>query len=254
MLAKSIKALLITSLFSGMAQSAVVIEGTRIIFDGGKKEQVVRVNNRDATQPVLIQAWADDGIDVNNINNPKIPFVITPPISRIEPGKGQSIRVIYNGMSLPQDRESAYYFNVLEIPPQTEEGRNAEQVLELAFKTRIKLFYRPESLRKNTVSAEIDKIKWSVADVPGKGTELKAESASPLYITITGIKAKINGKDVLLDGNMISPMSSSVYTQPKDARKINGNISEFEFFTLNEYGSQITTKMTKSGSGFSIVK
>lgn len=254
MLSKSIKVLLITSLFSGIAQSAVVIEGTRIIFDGGKKEQVVRVNNKDETQPVLIQAWADDGVDVNNINNPKLPFVITPPISRIEPGKGQSIRIIYNGMSLPQDKESAYYFNVLEIPPESEKNKQISQRLELAFKTRIKLFYRPESLREKSVSGEIDKIKWSTVDVPGKGTGLKAESSSPLYITVSGIKAKINGKDVLLDGDMIAPMSSSVYTQPKDAQTLNGNISEFEFVILNDYGSQVATKVTKSGAGFSIVK
>ena len=91
-------------------------------------------------------------------------------------------------------------------------------------------------------------------DVPGKGTGLKAESTSPLYITVSAIKANINGKEVLFDGDMISPMSSAVYTQPKDAQKINGNISEFSFVILNEYGSQITTKMTKSGAGFSIVK
>ncbi|WP_195430487.1 fimbrial biogenesis chaperone [Morganella morganii] len=254
MLVKSIKVLLISSLFSSLAYSGVIIEGTRIIFEGGKQEQVVRINNRDETQPALIQVWADDGINVDEINNSKLPFVITPPISRIEPGKGQSIRVIYNGMTLPQDKESVYYFNVLEIPAETAESKKAEQRLDIAFKTRIKLFYRPEALAKSSNVFELDKLKWSVVDLPGKGTALKVENPSPFYISITAIKTKINGKDVELRGEMVAPMSSSVYVQDADSQKLNGNISDFTYAALNDYGSKVITQMVKSGSGFTIVK
>lgn len=254
MLVKSIKALLISSLFSGLAYSGVVIEGTRIIFDGGKNEQVVRINNRDEIKPALIQVWADDGVEVDNINNPKLPFVITPPISRIEPGKGQSIRLIYNGTTLPQDRESVYYFNVLEIPPETEESKNISQRLDIAFKTRIKLFYRPEALRKDSNLLYLDKLKWEVVNVPGQGTALKAENPSPFYISVVAVKAKINGKEVELRGDMLAPMSSSVYTQGKESQKLNGDISGFTFAILNDYGAQVLTNTTKSGTGFTIVK
>lgn len=251
---KLIKTLLIFSLFSGAAYSAVTIEGTRIIFDGGKNEQVVRINNKDNTLPALIQVWADDGIEVNNINNPKLPFVITPPITRIEPGKGQSIRVIYNGMTLPQDKESVYYFNVLEIPAETSESKNATQRLDLAFKTRIKLFYRPESLRKSTVTDYLDKLKWSEVNVPGKGTGLKVENTSPFYISLIGIKIKINGREITMKADMVAPMSSSVYTQDEDSQKLNGNISEFTYYILNDYGSRVETKVSKSGAEFVVVK
>lgn len=254
MLIKSLQSVFIYTIFSGLAYSAVAIEGTRVIFDGSKKEQVVRINNRDETQPALIQVWADDGIEVNNINNAKLPFVITPPISRIEPNKGQSVRVIYNGMALPQDKESVYYFNVLEIPPETTDSKNATQRLDLAFKTRIKLFYRPESLLKGTVTSELDKLKWSVVNNGSKGTGLKVESTSPYYISVIGIKAKINGKDVDIRADMVSPMSSSEYFQDDDAQKINGDISEFTFVILNDFGSQVATKVVKSGSGFTIAK
>lgn len=254
MLVKTIKALLISSLFSGLAYSGVVIEGTRIIFDGGKKEQVVRINNRDNIKPALIQVWADDGVEVNNINNPKLPFVITPPISRIEPGKGQSIRLIYNGTTLPQDRESIYYFNVLEIPPETEASKNISQRLDIAFKTRIKIFYRPESLRKDTGIRYLDNIKWSVINIPGKGTALKAENPSPFYISVAAVKAKINGKEVELRGDMLAPMSSAVYTQDEKSQKSDGDISGFTYAVLNDYGAQVVTKVVKSGAGFTTVK
>lgn len=254
MFLNSVKTLLIFCFFSGFAYSAVVVEGTRIIFDGGKKEQVARINNKDETIPALIQVWVDDGIDVNNINNPKIPFIITPPITRIEPGKGQSIRIVYNGMTLPQDKESAFYFNVLEIPQESEASKSAAQRLDVAFKTRIKLFYRPESLRKSSVSDETGKIKWSVVDVPGKGTGLKAENPSPLYISVAAVNTKINGKEVVLDGDMIPPMSSAVYTQTGDSQKLSGTISEFTFVILNDFGGQVATKVVKSGAGFAVAK
>lgn len=254
MLVKLIKALLISSFFSGFAYSAVAIEGTRIIFEGGKKEQVVRINNRDETQPALIQVWADDGIDVNNINNPKLPFVITPPISRIEPGKGQSIRVIYNGTTLPQDKESVYYFNVLEIPPENPDSKNMAQRLDIAFKTRIKLFYRPEGLLKGSGGVRLDDLKWSVVNIPGKGTALKAENPSPYFISVVAIKAKINGKETELRGNMLAPMSSEVYTQNDSQPQLNGSIADFTYAIMNDYGAQVVTKVIKSGSGFTIVK
>ncbi|EPU3937104.1 MULTISPECIES: fimbrial biogenesis chaperone [Morganella] len=257
MLVKLLKMLLTAALFSGftgVAHSAVIVEGTRIIFDGGKKEQVVRINNRDLSKPALIQVWADDGVDVNNINNPGLPFVITPPLVRIEPGKGQSIRVIYNGKTLPQDKESVYYFNVMEIPAESEDTKNLTQRLDIAFKTRIKLFYRPEALRKESSVSYLDKLKWSVINIPGKGTGLKVENPSPYYISVSGIKAKINGKETELDGDMIAPGSSAVYSQNEGSQILNGNITDFTYAILNDYGAQVVTKVTKSGSGFATVK
>lgn len=257
MLVKLLKMLLITALFSGvtsLAHSAVVIEGTRIVFDGGQKEQVVRINNRDQVKPALIQVWVDDGVDVDNINNPNLPFVITPPLVRIEPGKGQSIRVIYNGKTMPQDKESSYYFNVLEIPSESEESKKISQRLDIAFKTKIKLFYRPEALRKESSLSYLDKLQWSVINIPGKGTGLKVVNPSPYYISVAGIKAKVNGKETVLNGDMIAPGSSAVYSQNEGSQVLNGDITDFTYAVLSDYGSQILTKVTKSGSGFTIVK
>ncbi len=43
---------------------------------------------------------------------------------------------------LPQDRESLFYFNLREIPPRSDKPNS----LQLALQTRIKFFYRPQSL------------------------------------------------------------------------------------------------------------
>ncbi|MEM8325880.1 fimbria/pilus periplasmic chaperone, partial [Morganella morganii] len=145
-------------------------------------------------------------------------------------------------------------FNVLEIPAETSESKNATQRLDLAFKTRIKLFYRPESLRKSTVTDYLDKLKWSEVNVPGKGTGLKVENTSPFYISLIGIKIKINGREITMKADMVAPMSSSVYTQDEDSQKLNGNISEFTYYILNDYGSRVETKVSKSGAEFVVVK
>ena len=98
------------------AYAGMTISGTRVIFPGNEREKTVRTTNKGTT-PLLVQVWVDDGGKNDDINNIKVPFTVTPPVYRIEPGKGQSIRLIYNGMSLPQDRESVFWFNLLEIPP-----------------------------------------------------------------------------------------------------------------------------------------
>ncbi len=70
------------------------------------------------------------------------PFIVLPPIVRIEPGKGQSWRLVFNGSRLPQDRESLFWFNLLDIPPEPKNGKT-DNYLQLAIRSRIKLFYRP---------------------------------------------------------------------------------------------------------------
>ena len=95
------------SIFAG-----VTIDGTRIIFPSNAKSISVQLRNGFST-PALVQTWIDNG-DIDQIPNAdQIPFVLTPPLSRVEPNKGQIIRIIPTGSpSLPQDRESLFWFNM----------------------------------------------------------------------------------------------------------------------------------------------
>jgi len=51
-------AVALSALTLSTAQAGVIIGGTRIIFDGTKKEASISINNPDAT-PYLIQSWID---------------------------------------------------------------------------------------------------------------------------------------------------------------------------------------------------
>lgn len=53
--------------------------------------------------PSLTQVSVDDGRVQNQPEKDAAPFIVLPPIVRIEPGKGQSWRLVFNGSRLPQE-------------------------------------------------------------------------------------------------------------------------------------------------------
>ncbi len=55
-----------------------------------------------------MQTWIDNGQIDAAPDQIQTPFVITPPISRIEANKGQTIRITHTGEALPKDRESVF--------------------------------------------------------------------------------------------------------------------------------------------------
>ena len=93
-------AITMLTLVQATATAGVIIGGTRIIFDGAKKEASISVNNPDAT-PYLIQSW----IDEQEGGSGKAPFIITPPMYRLDSGQKNIERIVATG-SLPQAKES----------------------------------------------------------------------------------------------------------------------------------------------------
>lgn len=58
----------------------------------------------------------------------------------------QHIRLIFTGKGLPKDRESLFLFNILEIPSINSDNENH---LQIAVKSKLKLFYRTSELSRN---------------------------------------------------------------------------------------------------------
>src|SRR5471030_1759277 len=106
---------LLFCLVSVSSWASIVITGTRVIYPSTEKEVTVKLNNVGVS-PVLVQSWIDNG-DVNaKPENISVPFILTPPINRVEQGKGQTLRINYTGTPLPVNKESVFWLNVLEIP------------------------------------------------------------------------------------------------------------------------------------------
>lgn len=72
-----------------------------------RKSINVQLHNGD-NSPSLVQAWLDTGDASGSPGAVKVPFVITPPVSRIEPKTGQTLRIMYTGESLP-GTENRYF-------------------------------------------------------------------------------------------------------------------------------------------------
>src|SRR5437868_8331382 len=119
------------------ASASVLLGGTRVILGEKDRQASIPVKNT-GTSPYVVQTWIDAGEGQN-----KTPLLVTPPLSRLDPGMENILRIIRVGGGLPADRESVFRLNVKEIP---EKADAKENTLQVAVRTRIKLFYRPSNL------------------------------------------------------------------------------------------------------------
>ncbi|WP_324050354.1 fimbria/pilus periplasmic chaperone [Aeromonas caviae] len=120
----------------------VQISGTRVIYPANAREVTLELTNKGSS-PSLVQVWIDAGDRRIRPGAEALPFLVTPPITRIEAQRGQSLRLAYVGQGLPQDRESVFWLNVLEVPPSVKSTQAGQNLVQLAFRSRIKMFYRP---------------------------------------------------------------------------------------------------------------
>ena len=203
----------------------IVISGTRVIYPQSAKDVAVKMENR-GTKPLLVQSWLDDGRDTVNPQELKLPFIVTPPVSRIDPSKGQTVRITWTQQPLAQDRESLFWFNVLEVPPKAKDG-DSQNVLQLAFRTRIKMFFRPDGLPGDPAIAA-GNLKWSQ-----QGTALIANNSSPYYVSMAKATVTVNGKKIEVDSHTIPPLSNETIPV-KNAPALRGG--KIEYTAINDFG------------------
>lgn len=215
-------------------QASVLIAGTRVVFPARGGEVTVRLTN-DNSKPALVEAWIDRGDEHSTPDKVDTPFLITPPLFRMDPHRDQSLRIIYTHEQLPADRESLFWLNVLEVPPKPSgnetEGRN---YLQLAIRSRLKLFYRPDGLAGNPLNAPAQLTFRSVADAGGRA--LLVHNPTPYHITFAALTVDVAGKPYTVDTGMVAPLADlrlSV-TGLKQAPAAGASI---HFSTINDYGA-----------------
>lgn len=221
------------SLLAGApAEAGVIVHGTRQIFPGDQREITVKVENV-GTKAALVQAWTDDGDKLASPEDSVTPFILRPPVFRLDGGKSQSMRILFSGAALPQDRESMYYLNVLDIPPTPQAGDvPTGNYLQFSLRTRIKLIYRPKGL--NDVGTAPQKLKWQLVE-DGKGLALQADNPTPYYVNFGDVGLRVNGVNHIgANALMIAPMSTQRYPLPDlRARPSGGNV---QFTYINDQG------------------
>lgn len=204
------------------ANAAVVLGGTRVIVRENQRETSIPLQNT-GNAPFVVQSWVDEGEGKN-----KTPFVVTPPLQRLDPGKENILRILRVPGALPTDREALFWLNVKEIPEKSKE----ENVLQIAVRTRIKLFYRPASLPGSAIDARTQ-LQWAVGAAEKGGAVLKVGNPTPYHITLSSMK--VNGGQQEIRPQMVAPFGEIALplTAVKSPQEV-----QFNFTTINDYGSE----------------
>jgi chaperone protein EcpD len=216
-----------------------VITGTRLLYPADQKEITVKLNN-NGTQPALIQSWIDTGSVESTPTSSKAPFLLSPPVARIDPTKGQSLRVLFTGAPMAQDKESVFWLNVLEIPPKPEAGADIN-TLQMAFRSRIKLFYRPTGL-PGTASEAIEQVQWQLVPArDGQGLALQAFNPSAFHVSLIELELVAGAQRERSEDGMIAPGETRQFVLPTlKVRPAAG--AQVEFSAINDYGALIPTR------------
>ncbi|MGV3345636.1 molecular chaperone [Enterobacteriaceae bacterium LUAb1] len=183
----------------------ISLGGTRLIFDGSKDASSMTVSNSSDNDVWLMRFWISpyDSQSDNADKKQSMPFVVTPPLYRLDIKSAVQLRINKIKDDLPTDKESVFYLNNLAIPPKpkTKGYQKALQSgLQFAVNTRIKLFYRPAAISNAAaVKAAPDKLTVSAT-----GKDLVVQNPTPYYITLTQLL--VNGKAIETDKDtMVAP-------------------------------------------------
>lgn len=163
----------------------VVIVGTRVIYPAQASDVSVHLRHQ-GDYPVLVQVWVDQyGPSASAAD---VPFVVSPPVFRMEANEGQSVRVLYTQEALPSDRETLFQFNVLETPPSPDAP--SRNYLQLALASKLKLFFRPEGL-SGTAAEAAASLRWRVsAQAPNR---LELINPTPFHVSVSSIRSAVAG-------------------------------------------------------------
>lgn len=229
-----IASVVLMNMLASSAHAAIALDRTRVVFDGDQKSVSLNVSNQNKQLPYLAQGWMEDEAG----NKIQSPFTILPPVQRIDPGKPSQIKIqsLPAVNTLPQDRESVYYFNLREIPPKS----NKPNTLQIALQTRIKLFYRPSGIAIDPMAPPPqDKITLTK-----QGGAYTVNNSTPYYVTFVDASRKKNTSGAKDFEPMMVPPKSSMPLTVNTA-----TVGDHPVLTyVNDYGGRPQLSFQCSGS------
>ncbi|QIP92017.1 Fimbrial periplasmic chaperone SfmC [Serratia fonticola] len=199
----------------------IALGSTRVVYPADARQVSLAVNNSDEHNRYLIQTWVE-----NEAGKKTEDFIVTPPLFVSKPKSENTLRIIYSGEKLPQDRETLYWLNNKAIPSINKDEAKDNNVLQIAILARIKLFVRPAGLTEKSADAP------SMLNFNRSGDSLNISNGSPFYVTL--VNMSIGGRNV--DTTMVPPKSSARVALPKGM--VTGILS---YQTINDYGANTPT-------------
>lgn len=198
----------------------IVLGGTRLIYPVDSKQTTLSVRNSAKDASYLVQSWTE-----NARGDKSTDFIVTPPLYVSNPGDQNILRIMYNGPTPPQDRETLYYFNAKAIPSVDKSKVEGKNTLLLAAVTRIKVFVRP-----NVLSVPVDKAP-SMLTFSAAGNKVEIKNPTPYHITM--VQVTIDGKK--MTDTMVAPFSSETLS-------VSGKPRAMTYSTINDFGAVSETQ------------
>jgi len=194
-----------------LAQAGISILGTRVIYEEGRGEATAHLRQTGAAAG-LVQIWLDQGDDSLDAHMQDSPFLITPSVIRMDPNSGQTIRFLRIGEGLPQERESMFFLNVLEVPPTPADQIDAgDNFVQFSSRMRLKFFYRPRGLGMKPEQA-YQLLRFSLSPERGEQGEVQVRiyNPSPYHVTFKSLALR---NDADADAPALAELGQTVGVQ-----------------------------------------
>ena len=204
---------------------------TRVIVHSDEKKVSFPVKNGSKQKMVFhAQVLKKNKFEFSN------DFIVSPELTRFEPGEEKWLQIINLGQKVPVDRESLFYLKGHFLPASTINSDDKASV-NFSYAIQMKLFYRPAKFRAeiDAIDDNLDKLKFKLED-----GYLVANNESPFFMTFNRL---------ISDGEEINIPSESVTIEPFGIVKIgiaNKNIKNITWTLINDGGystKPITTKL-----------
>jgi fimbrial chaperone protein len=142
-----------------------------------------------------------------------MPFVVTPPLARLEANGELVLRIRRNDVALPTDRESVFFISMKAIPSQMAPGQQdgQDQRMVLAVVSNLKVFYRPAGLNKRAL---VDTDVASQVRFRHEGNRLIADNPTPYWLTFSRLQMGTTALDKVQLRRMVPPNGQQHYTFP----------------------------------------
>lgn len=203
------------------------IGATRVIYNHNASAASFWIKN-EHQYPVIVQAQV-----LNDDKKSKAPFIITPPVLRVDGDMQTRLRIIPKHSPSNRNTEELYWICIKGLPPkgETNDITNISQLnINVITNSCIKLISRPSKIN-STIKDAVQMLEFEV-----RGGELVIHNNSPMYINISN--AAINNKKIKIPNGYIKPYNKeSVNVRPKKG-------DEIQLSILDDYGAEIIRSVT----------
>lgn len=175
----------------------MVIGGTRFIYHAERTTLSVPLRNTSESDWLVDSHVLSGGRwpGADNLSPRKQPFVVTPPLFLLRAGQENTLRVAWSGEALAQDHETLFTLSIAAIPS----GKTGVNSVQMAFRSALKLIYRPVGLTGDPQQA-YRQLAWNLT-----ADGLTVRNAGPYYVTL--FSTRVNGAPID-DAGVVAPLST----------------------------------------------